>query len=56
MPPRVFQIALAKPPETIMLREACDILDGTVAQFYCVDCPESYPRKDICPARDTRSR
>jgi Rrf2 family protein len=45
--------ALARPPETITLREVCEILDGSVAPVDCVDCPESCPRKDICPTRDT---
>jgi Rrf2 family protein len=45
--------ALARPPETITLREVCETLDGPVALVDCVDCPESCPRKDICPTRDT---
>jgi len=45
--------ALARPPETITLREVCEILDGPVAPVDCVDCPESCPRTDICPTRDT---
>ena len=45
--------ALARPPETITLREVCEILEGPVAPVDCVDCPESCPRKDICPTRDT---
>ena len=45
--------ALARPPETITLREVCETLDGSLAPIHCVDCPESCPRRNICPTRDT---
>ena len=38
--------ALARPPETITLREVCEILDGPLAPVDCVDCPELCPRED----------
>lgn len=45
--------ALARPPEAISLREVYEIVDGPFAAVDCVDCPESCPRNESCPTRDT---
>ena len=44
---------LAKPPQTISLREVFEALEGSLAPADCVDDPARCPSADTCPTRDT---
>jgi Rrf2 family protein len=44
---------LARPPQSITLRELHESLIGSAAPVECVDCPDSCSMPDICPTRDT---
>jgi Rrf2 family protein len=45
--------ALARAPATITLRDLHESLVGSTAPVDCVDCPESCPRYETCPTRDS---
>ncbi len=44
---------LARPAETITLRDLFEILEGAIAPVECVDDPECCPRGNACPTHDT---
>ena len=44
---------LARPPQSITLKDVFECLDGSAAPVDCVDCPDSCAMHDICPTRDT---
>ena len=44
---------LARPPQSITLKDVLEILDGSAAPVDCVDCPDSCAMHDVCPTRDT---
>jgi Rrf2 family protein len=44
---------LAKPPQSITLRDVYESLDGSTAPVDCVDCPELCAMHRDCPTRDT---
>jgi Rrf2 family protein len=44
---------LARSPGTITLRELFEVLEGSLAPVSCVDDPNSCPRQNVCPTRQT---
>lgn len=44
---------LARPPQSITLKDIYEILVGSLAPVACVDCPDSCAMCDVCPTRDT---
>lgn len=44
---------LARPPESITLKDLYEVLDGSAAPVACVDCAASCEMHDVCPTRDT---
>ena len=45
--------ALARSPGNITLKDLYENLAGTLAPVHCVDHPDSCPRLDDCPTRET---
>jgi len=44
---------LARPPQSITLKDLYGSLVGSAAPVDCVDCADSCPMHDLCPTRDT---
>jgi len=44
---------LARPPESISLKELFEVLEGSIAPVDCVDHPDSCPMQAVCPTRET---
>jgi Rrf2 family protein len=44
---------LARPPESITLKDVFESLVGEISPVDCVDCPETCAFHDTCPTRDT---
>ncbi len=44
---------LARPPESITLKDVFESLVGEISLVDCVDCPEMCSFHDTCPTRDT---
>jgi Rrf2 family protein len=45
-------VSLAKPPETIRLREVIQLLEGSIAPVECVNNPKICSRSKLCVTRD----
>jgi Rrf2 family protein len=46
---------LARPPETISLRDVVNVLEGPISMVACVKTPDSCERSDSCVARQAWS-
>jgi Rrf2 family cysteine metabolism transcriptional repressor len=44
---------LARPPESITLKDVFECLDGLLTTVDCVNCPDSCAMQEVCPTRDT---
>jgi len=44
---------LARPPQSITLKDLFQSLVGRLVLVDCIDCPDSCSMHDVCPTRDT---